>query len=150
MRTQSALSLKSLCEAIWGKGAKASGDFRKRVIISETQTDRWTYEQIHVPVVADRDYVMHVTLEQPAETGHCQVRFETGTHADWPASSDFVRIRTIRGRWNLDPQPDGKIDITYVVYSEPGGQVPAFLARGGQRDAALSFMKTILQRAQTK
>src|SRR4051794_26387472 len=46
-----------LCDAIWAnpRGALEPG-FRKREVLAETETDRWTYEQIAAPLVADRDY----------------------------------------------------------------------------------------------
>jgi hypothetical protein len=148
--TQSPLPLRALCDAVWGKNAKVSGDFLKRVIISETDSDRWTYEQVKVPFVTNRDMVMHVKLDDAVDQGRCEVDFQTGEHKDWPAAKNFVRLRAVRGHWTLKQQHDGTTAITYLIYSDPGGAVPAFLARGGQRDAAVSFMKTILARAQAK
>lgn len=148
--TTSALPLKALCDAVWGKNQKASGDFLKRVVISETDRERWTYEQIRVPMITNRDCVMHVTLADTTDTNRCEVNFETAAHPDWPAAKDFVRLRAVRGHWSLQRQSDGNTAVTYTVFSDPGGTVPAFLTRGGQRDAAVSFMKTILARAQGK
>lgn len=145
--TQSALPLARLCEAVWGKNAKVTGDFKKRVVIRETDTERWTYEQVRVPVVQDRDCLMHVTLVAPAETGRCEVKFETVTDSRYPPDPSFVRVPAVRGYWVLEPVQSGHVTVTYVVYSEPGGAVPALFARGGQRDAAVGFMKTILARA---
>jgi hypothetical protein len=145
--TDSTLSLVRLCEAVWGRNAKVSGDFKKRVVIRETLDERWTYEQVRVPVVQDRDCLMHVQLLVPAESGRCEVRFETVTDANYPPDPSFVRVPAVRGYWSLTPVRDGHVSVTYVVYSEPGGAVPAIFARGGQRDAAVGFMKTILARA---
>jgi hypothetical protein len=148
--TSSPLKLSTLCDAIWAKGLtgkRPEGDFKKRVVLKETDTERWTYEQIHVPVVTDRDYLMGVKLLQPATSGRCEVAFETRTDARYPPVADHVRIPNIRGSWLLLPTPDGQVSIRYTVYSEPGGGLPAILARGGQRDAALSFFKLILSRA---
>jgi hypothetical protein len=145
--TQSTLPLDKLCHAVWGKDAKVAGDFKKRVVIKETDHERWTYEQVGVPLVKDRDCLMHVTLVKPADTGSCEVKFETTTHPDYPPDPNFVRVPTVRGYWSLNPVREGYVSVTYVVYSEPGGAVPALFARGGQRDAAVGFMKTILARA---
>ena len=145
--TQSTRPLAALCDAVWGRDAKVEGDFKKRVIIRETESDRWTYEQVHVPVVKDRDCVMHAQLLAAAGTGRCEVAFESGADPSWPRRNDHVRVGAVRGRWTLEPDADGKVAVTYVIYSEPGGGVPAWLARGGQVDAAVAFMKTILSRA---
>jgi hypothetical protein len=145
--TQSALPLTALCDAVWGKGERATGDFKKRVVISETDTERWTYEQIRVPLVSDRDCVMRVNLVELPATGRCVVTFQTGAHKDYPPTTDHERVKLVKGSWLIAPDASGKVKVTYVVYSEPGGAIPPLFARGGQRDAAVSFMKQILQRA---
>jgi hypothetical protein len=147
LTTDSALPLTKLCDAVWGKNAKITGDFKKRVVIKETDTERWTYEQVKVPLVTDRDCIMYVKLVTPAESGKCVVRFDTATHPDYPPDPSFVRVPAVRGYWLLEPLREGHVNVTYVIYSEPGGAVPALFARGGQRDAAIGFMKNILARA---
>ena len=103
-----------------------------------------------MPLVSDRDCVMHVHRVAAPPSGRCEVQFESTSDPSYPQAPGHVRLAAVRGRWVLSPAADGHVAITYVVYSEPGGSVPAWLTRGGQRDAALSFMKTILSRAATK
>lgn len=145
--TFSTLPLVALCDAVWGKDARVDGSFKKRVVIRETESERWTYEQVRVPLVKDRDYVMLVRRVAPAESGRCEIVFETRSDPGYPVRRDHVRIPVVRGRWTLDPVPDGRTSIAYQIYSEPGGMVPAVFARGGQCSAAVDFMKTILARA---
>lgn len=145
--TRSERPLETLCEAVWGRNAKLDSNFKKRVVIFESDTERWTYEQVRVPIVTDRDLVVHTQVVAPAASGRCEIAFEAGADPAYPKARDHVRVDTLRGRWTLEPQADGKVEITYTVYSEPGGKVPAWLARGGHRDAAVIFMKTILSRA---
>ena len=145
----SPLSLDRLCAAIYPKVLNNAPEprFKKRVLLKETESERWTYEQISVPVVSDRDYVMHVKLNTPASTGRCDVTFETVTDASRPPVPGFVRIPVIRGHWDLVPSTDGRVIVRYEIFSEPGGAIPAFLARGSQKRAAIDFMKIILSRA---
>ena len=141
--------LQRLCDAIFAKGVgdKLEGNFKKRTVLKETETERWTYEQIAVPVVSDRDYVIHVKLEKPAESGRCEVSFQTETDEAHPIAPGHVRIASVRGYWTVVPADDGKLNISYLIFSDPGGDVPAFLVHGGQRTAAIDFFKTILARA---
>ncbi len=148
LTTESTLPLDKLCDAVWGKDAKVTGDFKKRVIIKETDTERLTYEQVKVPLVTDRDCIMHVKLVTPATEGRCVVRFDTTTHPDYPVDPQYVRVPRVRGYWLLEPVREGHVSVTYVIYSEPGGAVPAVFARGGQRDSAINFMQAILARAE--
>jgi hypothetical protein len=145
----SPLSLDRLCAAVYPPVFSNAPEprFKKRELLRQTETERWTYEQISVPVVSDRDYVMHVKLNAPASSGRCDVTFETVEDASRPPVRGFVRIPVIRGHWDLVPATDGRVIVRYEIFSEPGGAVPAFLARSRQRGAAIDFMKIILSRA---
>lgn len=145
----SSSDIQRLCDAIYPArlAAKPEPRFKKQVLLRETPTERWTYEQVSVPVVSDRDYVMHATLEQPASSGHCSIAFQTEDDPAHPPVRGLVRIPAIRGHWDIFPIAPGKVSVQYRIFSEPGGGVPAFLARSGQRSAAIEFMKIILARA---
>ncbi|MDP1827625.1 MAG: hypothetical protein Q8L48_30415 [Archangium sp.] len=56
----------------------------------------------------------------------------------------------MRGFWTVVPADAGKLNITYLIFSDPGGAVPPFLAKGGQRKAAIDFFKTILARVKDR
>ena len=93
LSTVSSLSLQRLCDAIYPVKLSSTPErrFKKQVLLRETESERWTYEQISVPVVSDRDYVMHARLEQPPSTGHCAVSFVT---EDDPARPAVPRVRS--------------------------------------------------------
>ncbi len=145
----SSSDMQRLCDAVFPPtlSAKPERGIKKQVLLRETATERWTYEQVSVPVFSDRDYVMHAKLEQPASSGHCSVSFQTEEDPAHPPVPGFVRIPVIQGHWDIFPVAPGKVSIQYRIFSEPGGGVPPFLARGGQRSAAIDFMKMILARA---
>lgn len=150
--TISALPLDQLCDAIYAKGldGKSNVKFKRRELLRETATERWTYEQIAVPWVSDRDYVMHTRLDQAAPSGRCEVSFETQDDPGHPPARGVVRIPCIRGHWLITPTSDGRYFVAYEIYSEPGGGIPAFMARGAQRSSAVDFVKNILDRARTR
>jgi hypothetical protein len=147
--TTSALDLQRVCDAIYAKGldGRSNVHFKRREVLRQTDTERWVYEQIAVPWVSDRDYVMHTKLEQAPPSGRCEVSFETQNDPSHPPVRGFVRIPVIRGRWSVTPMPNGRLAIAYQVFSDPGGGIPAFLAGGGQRSAAVDFVKNVLARA---
>ncbi len=138
-----------ICDAIYPKALPTTLErhFKKQVLIRETDSERWTYEQISVPVLSDRDYVVHTKVEIPGSTGRCAVSFGSVEDAAYPPADGFVRIPVIRGRWDVFPIGDGNLSVQYRIFSEPGGGVPAFLSRGGQKSTAIDFMKIILARA---
>ncbi|HXX70497.1 MAG TPA: hypothetical protein VEK07_25165 [Polyangiaceae bacterium] len=146
--TARSLDLSRFCDAIFAKGrdVQSSVHFKKRELLRETGTERWMYEQIAVPWVSDRDYVMHTKLEAPASSGRCEVSFATENDPSRPPVPGVVRIPAIRGHWAAAPMADGRLWIDYEIFSDPGGGIPAFLARGGQRSAAVDFVKSVIAR----
>ena len=152
--TQSRLPPEKLCDAIWGKGAPPNeAGFKRREVIRETSNERWTYEQIQTPIVADRDYTMHAKRVNDEATHNCQVYFDTQNDQGPPPQKGIVRIPKVEGYWTVETNDTvetgaGQALVTYVLYTEPGGSIPAFLARGSQRKHALEWMQKILARAQ--
>jgi hypothetical protein len=144
--------LEALCDAIFAKnlGSKIESGFKKRVVLRETESERWTYEQVGVPFSADRDYVMHVKLESPASSGRCAINFETEDDPQHPPTKDAVRMVKVRGSWVVEPSADGRMTVVYQLFSNPGGNIPSFLIKFGQPGAVVDFMKKILARASVR
>ena len=107
------LSVARICDAIYPKvfPTKLERRFKKQELLRETANERWTYEQISVPVVSDRDYVVHVKLEVPASTGQCAVSFVSEDDPTRPPPPGFVRIPAIRGHWDVFPLEGGKVSV---------------------------------------
>lgn len=147
--TASALTVDRLCDAMFNKGldGRTNVRFKRREVLRQNDTERWTYEQIVVPWVSDRDYVMHTRLDQGPSTGRCEVSFETQNDPSRPPARGFVRIPCIRGHWSVTESADGRRSVVYQIFSDPGGGIPAFLASGAQRRAAVDFVKVVLARA---
>ncbi len=148
--TRASVAPTRLCEAVWGKDASTlEAGFRKRQTLRETETDRLTYEQIATPIVADRDYTLHVRRE-PTPEGGCRITFQTRNDEGPPPQPGFVRIPIIRGTWLIRPVTETLAEVAYTVYSEPGGSIPAFLARGPARERVVEWLKVILSRAERR
>jgi hypothetical protein len=146
---ETTVSVQRLCDAIYPRALSGHLErhFKKQELLRETANERWTYEQIAVPVLSDRDYVVHSKVEVPGSTGRCVVSFVSEDDPSHPSPPGFVRIPVIRGRWDVFPTQDGKVSVQYRIFSEPGGGVPAFVCRGSQKSTAVDFMKLILARA---
>jgi hypothetical protein len=144
--TVNAASVERVCEAVWGGNLKTSEPgFKVRRTLQETPEERWTYERVTAPLARDRDYTIHVRRESKPDG--CRVLFETQNEKGPPPQPGAVRVPAIRGTWDITQTPEGPTRVVYVVYAEPGGRVPAFLARGSQRQSAVSWLKVILSRA---
>ena len=115
-------------------------------ILQEAPNAKVIYEQLTMPLAQDRDYTVKVTAERDPETGRIQVAFVSAPEAGPPAQRGYVRVTAIHGSWTLAPTPDGGALVTYVVSSDPGGALPAWLVNMGQRKAAPALVKAMLDR----
>jgi hypothetical protein len=123
----------AVLDAIWSGITEAlPPTVKKRTVLQRSTTDFVVYDQIKTPVVSDRDAVLHIRKVIRGD-GTIEVRFETDNRVGPPPDPKYVRLPVVRGAWTIEPAPLGS-RLTYTCYSEPGGSIPAFLARGAQQD----------------
>lgn len=137
----------SLCDAAFGDGKfdPEEPDLKSRKIISESADERVTYDQISPPVVSNRDYAARAKRIRTDDDA-CKVTFEAANEVAPSKPSGWVRITKLRGEWRFERGDDGKTRVTYLVFSDPGGSIPAFMVEGSRRKFALAWMKMILSR----
>jgi hypothetical protein len=143
-----ALPVLKLCDAIWGTGTFDSEEpgLKARKLLEDKGSERVVYDQIATPIVSDRDYTVRSRRLEDKGTGVCQVFFESRNELGPPVTKEYVRIPIVYGSWTFEPASGGT-DITYFIYSDPGGSIPPFMAKGAQRSAAKKWMKMALDKA---
>lgn len=148
LTTTTTKSPNSLCDAAFGDGKfdPAEPDLKSRKIISESADERVTYDQIDPPVVSNRDYAARAKRIRMGPDV-CKVTFEAANEVAPSKPSGWVRITKLRGEWRFDRREDGKTQVTYLVFTDPGGSIPVFMVEGNRRKFALKWMKMILSRA---
>ncbi len=76
--------------------------------------------------VSDRDAVVLSRVEQ--DSGSLVVTIRSSGKPDYvPRREGAVRVPRVESTWTLVPQPDGQVEVTYRVFSEPGGELPDWL-----------------------
>lgn len=125
--------------SIWADrpdGRYTSKRRRSRQVIADHGDERLIYERIATPVVKDRDYVIRFRRTDDAAAGSFRFEFRIDESGAGPGPQpDCVRAKDIWGTWLVTRSADGGSDIVYIVHSDPGGAVPAFLAQGPQLNA---------------
>jgi hypothetical protein len=126
----------ALCEAIfdWGTRHPDGAMITLNKVLDDQEDVRVVYNQVSAPVVARRDYAMTVVRERLAD-GSCRIRFRATNEAAPPRPDGFVRMNKMWGEWRLEATGPGASKITYTLFSDPAGSVPAFLVHGSQRQA---------------
>jgi len=73
--------------------------------------------------------------------------FEAANELAPPSPEGWVRISKLKGEWRFERGDDGRTKVTYVIFSDPAGSIPAFMVEGSRRKIALRWMKMLISRA---
>jgi hypothetical protein len=100
----------------------------------------YVYGVVDAPLpMTDRDTVVRFDYRQNPETKEITVAI-TNVPAFIAPKAGFVRVPDMGGHWRLKPEAGGWVEVTYQVYGDPGGWIPAWLAN---RAAVLSVKHTL-------
>lgn len=147
--TETPDSVDTLCTAVfeWGTKGSDSSNVKLSKLLKDGDDERVVYNQIEQPVVSNRDYAMTVVRKRDASSGTCRIRFRATNEFAPPLDKGVVRMNGLWGSWTFEPLASGKSRVTYTLFSDPGGSVPAFLVHGPQKSAAKDSIVKALQKA---
>jgi len=103
-------------------------------------TQAYVYGVVDAPwPMRDRDTVVRFDYQQQAASR--AITIEITNFPDFIGRKDeFVRVPDFGGHWQLRPEKQGWVEVTYQVYGDPGGLIPAWLANYA---AARSVTRTL-------
>ncbi len=113
----------------------------------ETASGHYEYQRIDPPIVEMRDYCVKVTLMADKET---RIYERKWVHANDKAPAkreDSVRVEINKGSWSLEPTSDGKTRITYYLFTDPGGSIPAWVANKANTTSLPDLMNAVKNRS---
>ncbi|WP_242667346.1 START domain-containing protein [Parendozoicomonas haliclonae] len=119
---------------------------------SESQTT-WNHVINKLPWPAgDRDLVVRSDMTQSPETYDVLIALKAEPEL-LPEVPGKVRIQKMKASWQLSPQKDGQVKVTYQAHIEPGGSLPNWLVNSLLVDTpykSLSAMRELLSEDQYK
>ena len=142
-----------IAETIWNyhEYPQFIPNLKRLDILSDTEDDRLTYEQVSVPLLSDRDYTVRVRKRADTAAQRYEISFQTENDTGPPPDRRHVRVAHIRGKWTAEPAADGAGSLVrYQVQAEGGGSVPNWVADRVQRTAAANLVRAMLDRASVK
>lgn len=85
------------------------------------------HSEIELPwPLKNRDFVAHLTVSQDHDSK--VVTIDGPVVSGWvPVNKDVVRISNSKGKWVLTPLAANKVNIEYILYTDPGGNLPSWL-----------------------
>jgi hypothetical protein len=114
-----------------------------RTVLHESRLERLLYMRVHPPVFGTRECVLHQTRTFDRESGAATVGYG---RVEPRAPGEHRPFAHLRGEWRFEPDDKGGSRVVYTTLIDLGG-IPAWLARGAQRDAALATVREIIARA---
>lgn len=111
-----------------------------RILEENGYAQAYVYGVVDAPwPMQDRDTVVRFDYRQQPDTG--VITINISNFPDFlPADPLFVRVPDFGGYWQLRPEVDGWVEVTYQVYGDPGGWIPVWVANYA---AVTSVTKTL-------
>lgn len=106
-----------------------------------SEQDRWYYLVNGVPwPLKTRDAYLHIESAQDPSSQAVTIMMSADP-ARKPGVKKKVRILSMKGGWTFAPKADGTVDVTYQLFINPGGKIPARLANIVVVDIPYNTMK---------
>jgi hypothetical protein len=99
-------------------------------LIKREGDSTYSYQRLSPKIVCDRDYTLRVRERSwPVEGGIVYLN-------EWQPANEFgpsekpgvLRVKLDEGSWLLEPSGADKTRATYLIYTDSGGKLPAFVA----------------------
>jgi hypothetical protein len=112
-----------------------------RLIKQVSPSELYYYSEVSLPwPVANRDFVAHltvsrdpaskvVTIDGPAVQGYV------------PVKKGVVRVDNSFGRWVITPVGANLVHVQYMIHTDPGGSIPAWMVNIFATDAPLKIFE---------
>jgi len=146
IQTITPIPIAKLASYLMGRSIEeADPGMQRRIHERSRDFARWT-DLIKTPVISDRCAASYARLKNNDGTGTVEIDFVS--NSDWShgkPTADCVPLR-VHGSWSLQPTAEGT-NLTYTIFADPGGNVPAFLVRGMIEDDALNRVVRVLSEA---
>ena len=104
-----------------------------------------TYQRLDLPLVSDRDYTLrceNARAEGPAGASY-RVHWEEANELGPAPKPGVQRVELCEGGWIIEPAGANKSRLTYTVYSDSGGHIPAWIADTGSKTAIRKIFAAI-------
>ncbi len=116
-------------------------------IIGEAKDGHYEYQRIDPPIVDMRDYCVKVTIEADEASGVYIRSWEPANDKAPPKREGTVRVEVNSGSWTLEPLAGGKTHVSYYLYTDPGGSIPAWIANKANTTSLPDLLNAVKNRS---
>jgi hypothetical protein len=116
-------------------------------ILSQSPTEVLLYEQVDVPVIRDRDYLLRLSIPPRRDGSPDELRIEARGAQDprVPPDPGHVRMTDLWSTWIFRPRRDGGTEVIYEAYGDPAGALPTWLKKSAALRGPLEFVRALVK-----
>jgi ribosome-associated toxin RatA of RatAB toxin-antitoxin module len=107
----------------------------------------YEYQRLEPPVVDTRDYTVLVRMEADAAAGLYQRSWKIANDKGPPKRDDAVRVEVNEGAWTIERIDEQSTRVSYYLYTDPGGSIPAWLANKANTTSIPDLFAAVRKRA---
>ncbi|MES2647069.1 MAG: START domain-containing protein [Bacteroidota bacterium] len=113
-----------------------------------SETECYYYTELSMPwPVSNRDYVVHLKAWQQPATKVITVSADV-VQGEVPEKEGIVRVKVSNVKWVLYPTQNGRTKMTYQLFTDPGGNIPAWVVNYFAKQAAFDIIKKMRELVQ--
>ncbi|MBI5507572.1 MAG: cyclase [Deltaproteobacteria bacterium] len=109
---------------------------------------RYEYQLIDPPLVDRRDYTLKATDQEDPATGVYRREWVPANDKGPPLVDGVVRVQICDGYWLIERQGDKQTKVTYWLYTDPGGKIPAWIANKANTTSVPDLIRAVRNRSQ--
>lgn len=110
-----------------------------------------TYQRLDTPIISNRDYTIRVKDESrrlPDGRIVYKSAWSSANHLGPKEKDGVVRVKVNEGYWLLEEQGPNATKATYYLFTDPGGNLPAFIVNSANSTAIPDLFKAVEGQAQ--
>lgn len=118
-----------------------------KVLERPSASESVEYQRIDPPFVDMRDYVLRVQLDKNTTTGVYKRTWSPVEGKGPQPCSDCVRLTVVDGSWTLERVGEQQTLVTYYLYTDPGGSIPAWVANKANSTSVPDLLTAVKKRS---
>ena len=112
-----------------------------KLIKQVSPSELYYYSEVSLPwPVANRDFVAHLTVSRDPATKVITID-GPAVQGYVPVKKGVVRVDNSFGRWVITPVGANLVHVQYVIHTDPGGSIPAWMVNIFATDAPLKIFE---------
>ena len=108
---------------------------------------RYEYHYINPPLVDRRDYTLKATFEVNAAEGKYRRTWSAANDKGPGIRDGVVRLSICDGYWQIERLTDKTARVTYWIYTDPGGAIPAWMANKANTTSLPKMIQAVRNRS---